>query len=553
MVLFPETRREREIKSMRNLFSFLGAVCAVIVAAPVGAQMPAAPPAVPVAQNPTFAARVAGRAAVSDSVYALVAAPRLSVSARWQSVTLDERKRITSRTGTESLVFNNAANRVSLVSTGEGVTTRFVCDGRILLATRYAPAASTKQPPPNPPVRTFFRVPLEGDTETVSDALILARASDAPLTRVARAALLAPLENNGYGWRGRGAFVQNADGSVIETLPENNNGQRRAATVRRYRFDKSRRPVTIEEWVTGENRERKTSRVTYRRETYTFAPYPARTDLFGTKPPASYAETSPPSGATLPNPPGPDVADAKARALLTRWTRAWARFTALSGTVSVSALALPTTPESRPLPPAEANSEGAYTLYYQRPGKLFLAAAPIAPTNNRADTRRLSLRNAQTAISDGATLSVSEGNRKRGDAPVDGDDARLRQAYRRVGFDDRTGVLDWIFDSPQTLFGDAEFAEYRADLNAVTVRQTVSLGGGRRRRGNARGSSETVIISTIYFSDATGLPRRIERYISTTGEAALRRDDPPNRYIAADYALTLDSESSPGIFRQPAP
>ncbi|MBC8140095.1 MAG: hypothetical protein H7Y38_01500 [Armatimonadetes bacterium] len=536
-----------------------GAVCALVAAAPVWAQQPAAVtlPAIPAPGTPTFAERVAGRAAVADSVYALTAAPRLSVQTKWQVITQDERKRVTTRTGTESLTLNTGANRVSLVSASEGTTTRFVCDGKVLLATRTAPAVSTKQPPLNTPIRTFFRLPLEGDTETVSDALVLAKAGDAPLSRVARTTLLPDLENNGYGWRGRGAFAQSGDGSVLETLPENANRQRRVATVRRYRFDKARRPVTIEEWVTNENRERKTSRVTYRRETYAFAAYPTRTDIFATKPAANYTETSPPSGATLPNPPGPDVADAKARGLLSRWTRAWARFTALNATVSVSALALPTTPESQPVPPGDANNEGGYTVYYQRPGKLFLASAPVAivTQNNRADTRRLTGATPQTAISDGTTLIVSEGNRRRGDDPVNGDDARIRQAFQRNGFDDRAGVLNWIFDSPQSVFGDAEFAEYRADLDAVTVRQTITqnAGGGRRRRGNARGVSETVITSTIYFSEATGLPRRIERYISTTGTAALRRDDPPNRYIAADYALTLNSESSPGIFRPATP
>jgi len=218
---------------------------------------------------------------------------------------------------------------------------------------------------------------------------------------------------------------------------------------------------------------------------------------------------------------------------------------------------LPTTPESQPIPPGDAAREGAYTLYYQRAAKLFLATEPVAVAlkNNRADPRRLTGTVAQTAISDGTTLVVSEGNRRRGDAPVDGDDARLWQAYRRNGFDDRAGVLDWIFNSPQTLFGDAEFAEYRDDINAVTVRQTITqnAGGGRRRRGNVRGNTETVITSVIYFNDATGLPRRIERYIGTTGEAILRRDDPPNRYFAADYAITLNSEASPGIFRAPTP
>ena len=544
-------------------------LAAVTIAAPGWAQKqkPAPPkpatapfPAVPTPGFVLFADRVAGRAAVSDSVYTLQAAPRLSVVSRWEVVTQDERKRVSTRTGTESLVLDESANRVSLVSTtntGAAQTvTRFACDGYTLLVSRYVPPAPNAKPKAGEPVptpRTFFRIAIEGETETVSDAMILAKAGDAPLTRVARTLLLAPLENGGYGWRSRGAFAQNGDNAVIETLPSNGNDKRRNAVVRRYRFDKSRRPVSVEEWTTNENLERKTARTTYRRESYSYPAYPTRTDVFTTKPAANYVETSPPSGASLPDPPGPDQADPKARAMLTRWTRAWARFTSLKATVAVTTQTLPTTPESRPIAPRDAQSEGTYTLYYERPAKLFLSAEPVAvvPKNNRADTRRLSFTGSQTAISDGETLTVLDGKKKRGDTPIGGEDARLRQAFRRNGFDDRAGVLDWIFDGPQTVFGDAETAEYRSDINAVTVRQTISQNTNnrrRRRRGNG-GNAETVIITTIYFNDATGLPRRIERYISTTGAELLRRDDPPNRYFGADYSLSLNGESSPGIFK----
>ncbi|MBC8135990.1 MAG: hypothetical protein H8F28_08910 [Fibrella sp.] len=532
-------------------------------------------PPTPAPGTVPFLAQVAGRAAVADSVYALSKSP-FSVSAKWRIVTQDERKRVSARTGTETLTVNLLANRAALISTinpapnTPQTVVRFVSDGNVLLGTRFVAAKSSKSP--QPAVRTFFRIPIEGDVETATDALILAKADDLPLTRVARAALLSPLENGGYGWRGRGAFAQNADGTVTETLPVDSNDRRTITTVRRYRLDsKTRLPLLIEEWVTNSNGERKTTRTVYRQEIFAYSAYPTRTDVFTTKPAANYSETSPPSGVTLPDPPGPDQADAKSRAFLSRWERAWARLTAYNARVSVSSQVLPQTPESRPVPPREATQEGNLTLYYSRPGRVYIATEPNAKAVPDEDggnrRRRAALATPQTAVSDGKTLAVYEGNRRRGDTRVNGDDAQIRQALRREGFDDRSEALTWVFDGPQTLFGNAEFAEYRGVLpfpggtaEAVTVRQTFTQDGARRQRGGRRGGGgggvstvvETATYSTIYFDSATGLPLRIERYVTTDNQAAIQRDDPPNRFFSADYsAFRLNEESSPGIYVLP--
>lgn len=532
-------------------------------------------PGIPSSGTAQFPAQVAGRAAVADSFYALSRSP-LSVSAKWRILIEDERKRVSARTGTESLIANPQANRVNLVSTIQPApntpetVARFVSDGNVLLGTRFvAPLPPKKGAAPPAPTRTYFRIPIEGDVTTATEALILAKANDAPLTRVARAALLAPLENGGYGWRGRGMFAQNADGSVTETLPVEGNDRRGTATTRRYRFNKNRLPVSIEEWVTNTNRERNTTRTVYRQETYTYNSLPTRTDVFTTKPAANYVETSPPSGVTLPEPPGPDEADAKARALLLRWERAWARMSAYKARVAVSSQTLAQTPESRPIPPQEAIQEGSFTLYYNRPGRLYVAAEPDPKAGKDArgvERRRVTLGAPQTAISDGKMLAVYDGTRRRGDAPVSGDDMLLRPALRRSGFDDRAEALTWIFDGPQTLFGNAESAEYRGALpfrggsaEAVTIRQTFTQNGARRQRqrgggrvGRAGAVVETTIYSTIYFDTATGLPIRIERYITTDLATASQRDDPPNRYFSADYsAVQRNEESSPGIFQLP--
>jgi outer membrane lipoprotein-sorting protein len=532
-------------------------------------------PAVPSTGGAQFLDQVAGRAAVADSFYAL-SKSSLSVSAKWRILTEDERKRVSARAGGESLVVNPQANRVNLVSTilpapnTPDTVARFVSDGNVLLGTRFVAALPPKKgAAPSTPTRTYFRIPIEGDISTATEALILAKATDAPLTRVARAALLSPLENGGYGWRGRGTFARNADGSVTETLPTEGNERRSVTTTRRYRFNKSRLPVSIEEWVTNTNRERNVTRTVYRQETYTYSPFPTRTDVFTTKPAANYAETSPPSGVTLPEPPGPDEADAKARALLLRWERAWARMSAYKARVAVSSQTLAQTPESRPIPPREATQEGSFTLYYNRPGRLYVATEPnpkAGKDTQGMDRRRVTLAAPQTAVSDGKTLGVYEGTRRRGDTPVNGDDNQLRPALRRNGFDDRAEALTWIFDGPQTLFGNAEFAEYRGTLpspggaaEVVTIRQTFTQNGARRQRqrGGGRGGRggttvETTVYNTIYFDSATGLPLRIERYISTDVASASLRDDPPNRYFSADYsAVRVNEESSPGIFQLP--
>ncbi|MBC7809192.1 MAG: hypothetical protein H7145_23910 [Akkermansiaceae bacterium] len=548
---------------------------------PVGTAAPGTPlvPPVPSASSDTasFSAQVAGRAAVADAVYALSKSP-FSIAAKWRIVTQDERNRVSARTGTESLTVNPKANRVALVSSIDPApntpqtVVRFVSDGNVLLGTRFVASAPAKKgATPPAPTRTFFRIPIEGDVATATEALILAKADDAPLTRVAREALLSPLENDGYGWRGRGTFAKNTDGTVTEVLPADNNDRRTSSTVRRYRFNsKTRFPLSIEEWVTNANLERKTTRTVYRQETFAYGAYPTRTDVFTTKPAANYSETSPPSGVTLPEAPGPDQADAKSRAILLRWERAWARMTAYNARVSVSSQTLAQTPESRPIPPREATQEGTFTLYYKRPARLYIATEPNPRAGQNADQntegrnrRRATFGAAQTAVSDGKTLAVFEGNRKRGDIGVNGDDRSIRQALRREGFDDRAEALTWIFDGPQTLFGNAEFAEYRGALpipggtaEAVTVRQSFTQGGARRQRGGRRGGVsavvETTIYSTIYFDGATGLPLRIERYVTSDDQAAIQRDDPPSLYTSADYgAVRLNEESSPGIFVLP--
>ena len=530
-------------------------------------------PTVPVLSAPSFSAQVAGRADVADSAYALSKSP-LSVSAKWRIVTEDERKRVSARTGTESLIFNPQTNRVNLISTIHAApntpetVVRFVSDGTVLLGTRFIDALPPKKKgaTAQAPKRTFFRIPIEGETETATDALILAKANDAPLTRIARVTLLSPLENSGYGWRGRGSFAKNADGSVIETLPVAGNERRTMTTTRRYRFNsKTHFPLSIEEWVTSANLEKKTARTVYRQETFTYSPFPTRTDVFTTKPAANYSETSPPSGVTLPEPPGPDEADAKSRALLSRWGRAWARITAYNARISVSSQTLAQTPESRPIAPQEAMQEGTYTLYYTRPGRLYIASEPTPQTEDETrnpDRRRRATRTtAQTAVSDGKTLAVYDGNRRRSDSKVNGDDVLLRPALRRNGFDDRAEALTWILDGPQTIFGNAEFAEYRGVLpfsggtaEAVTIRQTFTQNGARRRgrRGGASATIETTVYSTVYFDKVTGLPLRIERYLHTDNQATIQRDDPPNRYFSANYnSVRLNEESSPGIFQLP--
>ncbi len=544
---------------------------------PAQAQAPTVTiPAVPVPVAPSFLAQVAGRAAVADSAY-LLSKSQFAVSAKWSIVTQDERKRVSARTGSESLTVRPGANRVALVSTIDSApntprtVARFVADGTVLLGSRFvAPAAAKKGVAAPAPTRTFFRVPLGADVETATEALILAKANEAPLTRVARAALLSPLENGGYGWRGRGSFARNADGTVTENLPVDDNDRRTNIVTRRYRFDsKTRLPLSIEEWVTNTNKERKTTRTVYRRETFAYTAFPTRTDVFATKPAADYSETSPPSGVRLPDPPGPDEADAKSRAFLERWERAWARMGAFNARVSVSAKTLAQTPESRPVPPGDATREGDITLYYSRPGRLYIAAEPEKRADagrNEINRVRATLAKPQSAVSDGKTLAVFDGTRRRGDSAINGDDATIRQALRRNGFDDRADALTWIFDGPQTVFGNAEFAEYRGVLpysggaaEAVTVRQTFTQDGARRqrRRGGRGGGGIAVVIetttySTIFFDGATGLPLRIERYITTNNPTAGLRDNPPNRYFSADYAaVRLNEESSSGIFVLP--
>lgn len=536
----------------------------------VWAQQAVSIPAAPMQTGTTFLSQVAGRAAIADSMYAL-SKSQFSVSSKWRILIQDERKRVSGRTGTESLVVNPQANRVNLVSTinpapnTPQTVVRFVSDGNALLGTRFVAATTSKSP--KPAVRTFFRIGIEGDVETATDALILAKANDAPLTRVARVALLSLIENGGYSWRGRGTYAQNADGTVTEILPIAGNDRRTISTTRRYRFDKKTRlPLSIEEWVTNASGDRKTTRAVYRQETFTYSPYPTRTDVFTTKPAANYSETSPPSGVTLPYPPGPDEADAKSRALLSRWERAWARMGAYNARVSVSSQILAQTPASRPIPPQQATQEGTFTVYYNRPARLYITSEPSPQTDQDTggmNRRRAALVGPQTAVSDGKTLAVYDGTRRRGDSAVNGDDMLLRQAMRRNGFDDRAETLTWLFDGPQTLFGNAEFAEYRGVLpfkggtaEAVTLRQTITQNGARRRQRGGQGAPpstvETTIYDTIFFDNATGLPLRIERYITTDNQAVSQRDDPPNRYFSADYtAVRLNVESSPGIFQLP--
>ena len=492
----------------------------------------------PATSPPTFAAQVTGRADFVDSMYTLVTMPRLNVTSKWFLLIQEPSTLPVTRTGTETLILDRASRSVTLTATTTSpkLSVRFVSDGTNLSVFRTDPNAT--------PSRTFFRVPLTGEAG-LREVLYSAGAVDAPLTRVARAALLASLRNDAL--RVTGNAYRADDRSVIVQSPRTEDDKSFLDIVRRYRFDAAHLPLQIEEWTTQTEKSSNVVRTTYLQQQFTYAAYPTRTDLFVTKPAAGDKEVPPPD-IDAPFAPGPDKADAKARALLQRWARAWARFTSLNARVHMKEWTRVQSPDAPP-PDGSAEREAMLEVSYCRPGKLSVSTEPFGKPNSYTLQ--------QNFISNGKTLVVFEKGQKRGEATAPADDTKLHDTGRNNGFWDFSEVLPRLMGNPQELLDTAEAATYRGVVplpgggkgDAVTITTTFT-DNGVRRVGRPAGTPVTQQTVTLYFDSATGFPLRSEFVLHRFGPPGTPpRDLPPDEHRVADYQnLRLNQEMPSSLF-----
>ncbi len=529
-----------------SFFSAIAFLAGPPAAAPVLPPAPAVtvPPPPATVPAPEFAAQAAGRGRLCDALYALMTAPRYSHQGTYRLATFgDDGKLNNDFSGTEAVSWDRKTNRLAFVATSGGgkSVTRYASDGKTLLGVRLEGRN-----------RTFYRVPLQGDTSLVGDALIAVDADRMYISAVTRLTLFGRVADGSL--RSPNLVYESAKNEVIEQVAPRDDKGHRLITYYRYRFAPgSPRITTREQWDTWQDAAKPVLIRSYENGTFSVAPPAVTATTFLTKPPVGAVEVPPPSTTrTPPLRPGPERADPKARALLLRWARAWARFTSFQAQVHVREGELAQTPESM-APDPSGFREALIDVSYQRPGKMFLASHPTGPPN--------AFRLTQNLVSDGQKFVIYEGarrERKRGEGD-NMDDPYLNDRLRDNGLFDFSEVVPRILRNPRELVNDSNEGKYRGMLplpgggaaEVVTLTQLFGGNGPLRLNGDVGAATRQQII-TLYFDAKSGLPLRSEfelRWLLSGRSGEMLRDLPPNQFRVADFGgLRVNEELPPSLF-----
>ncbi|MBC8140094.1 MAG: hypothetical protein H7Y38_01495 [Armatimonadetes bacterium] len=544
----------------------------------LAAALPAPIPPVPVTPAPSFAAQVSGRAALSDALFALSAAPKQSYTATWRFAAFDETGKAQSDFGgRETVSLDRAGGKVSFVATSaEGkAATRYVANGETLLFARLDAGK-----------RTWSHLSQAGGAASLRNVLLDADADKMFQTATTRTALFGTPGDDSI--RFGGTVFTDKDGAIIEQLPTQEENGHAKRVYRRYRLQaKTGKMASREEWATWQDAGKPVLLRSYWRETVTHTAPKFSALTFSVKPAPDYEEVAPPPSKPAPIPPGPDTCDARARPLLTRWIRATSRMVSLDSRWYVSQGLQAQTPESVPVP-TEPEREAMYDLLWQRPGRLRLLMTPTAA--KRRETPNL-LTETLLAVADGYKVAIFGGElltKKRGefsisngsnaqtdsstgfrqgftDAPsasVTGDDNALGYALFRAGAYDYTQMLAFVLWNPQVFLDNAESATYRGTLalpgggtaEAITLSVRHSETGERRKGRPGSDVTNQIHTITLFFDAATGLPRRLEqtrRYFPTDGKTLLRDTRPNETFAANTDRLLINRELSAALFVLP--
>jgi hypothetical protein len=504
---------------------------------------PIPPP--PSITTPTFAAQVSGRNALSDAFYAAMTVPRSGHSSQWRFVTADESGKVTTDlAGTETVLWDRPTNRAVLVSASVDLksVTRYVMDGNYLLCASL-----------NGDKRTYYRIPLQSGTRLPGNALLSVDADKGFMGAITRMALFTRVEEGAL--RSPCLVYTEGSGDVIEQAQPQDEGGHRKIVFWRYRIALgSHRILSREQWDTWQDSGKPVIVRAYWGDTMSAKPPAVTAGTFATVPAKGYTEVPPPSTTrTLPVAPVPSNTAPKARALLTRWTRSWARFTSYQAQVHMREWQAAPSPESI-APTGEGDREATVDVSYQRPGRLFMYTRPAG--------KKTPFNLVLTTVSDGSRFVIYEGekqNKKRGEG-ANVDDLYMNDALRNNGLHDFSEILPRILRNPREIIGNSDEIRYRGILplpnggtaEALTFVERFGDAGPIRLSGGV-GVPNWEQIVTLYFDGKTGMPTRSEfelRYLLTGKPGVLLRDLPPKEFRVADFSgIRLNEEFSPTLFQ----